>query len=575
MNKKWQVLPDIEERIKQQFPEISLIILRLLLNRGLDNQDSIDAFLSPEYSKDIHDPFLFNQMEKGVRRTYKALKNQEKTLVYGDYDADGVTSSVVVFETLRELGFKDLAIHLPDRETEGYGLNIETIKKYAQEGVKFIVTVDCGVSNKDEIKLAKKLGIDIVVTDHHSQPPELPTQAVAIINPKIEAEKYPFRELAGVGVAFKFCQGLLARQEKYLGERKIIEGWEKWFLDLVALGTIADLMPLIGENRTLVKYGLMVLNKTRRLGLQALFKQIGIEDKDLNAYSIGFQIGPRINAAGRMEHADIAASLLLTDSIEKATEIAEILDEKNKERRSVIDKILRESEKQIADSETGANSILLSGDNWPIGVVGLVAGRLMDNYYRPTLVISNRNGELTGSGRSIEELNIVEVLQSLKKYLSHYGGHPRACGFTLKSETLLEDFRRDFNNCVDIILKDKILQPTLEIDAEIELKDVNWELQEELEKFEPFGQNNNTPIFLIKNLEINEVAFLGKTESHLRLMVRQGDCGPKKMLGFSMAKDWGSKIKIGDRIDAVVEISVNQWNGTRELEFRIVDLKIN
>ncbi|MFA7663023.1 MAG: single-stranded-DNA-specific exonuclease RecJ [Patescibacteria group bacterium] len=575
MNKKWIVFPEIEEDFRQQFPEINPIVLQLLFNRGLINQKEIDEFLSPEYSKNLNDPFLFTQMEKGVKRAYQALKKNEKVLVYGDYDADGVTSSVILLETLKELGFKDVSIHLPDRETEGYGLNAKTIERYAGEGVNLIITVDCGVSNNAEIRLAHKLGIDVIVTDHHSQPLELPDKAIAIINPKVMADKYPFRELAGVGVAFKFCQGLLARQEKYLGARKIVEGWEKWFLDLVALGTIADLMPLIGENRTLVKYGLMVLNKTRRLGLQTLFKQIGLEGKDLNAYNIGFQIGPRINAAGRMEHADIAVSLLVTDSVEHANKIAENLDNKNKERRSVIDKILRESEKQILDSGVDANCLILLGDNWPIGVVGLVAGRLMDSYYRPVLVISNRDGELTGSGRSIAELNIVEILQSLEKYLAHYGGHPRACGFTLKDENMLEDFRRDFSKCVDGVLKDKILQPTLEIDAEIKLEHVNWELQEEIEKFEPFGQNNSTPIFLIKDLEIDGMAFLGKTENHLRLMVKQGAIGPKKMLGFFMAKDWGSKIKIGDHVDAIVEISVNQWNGTRELEFRIVDLKIN
>jgi len=575
MDKKWIVSPAIDDKLKQKFPEINPIVLQLLFNRELKEQKEIDEFLSPEYSHDISDPFLFTQMEIAVKRVYEALEKNEKVLVYGDYDADGVTSSVIILEMLQELGLESVSVHLPDRETEGYGLNSKAIERYAKEGVSLIVTVDCGISNINQIAEAKKLNIDVIVTDHHSQPPELPDQAFAIINPKLDAEKYPFRELAGVGVAFKFCQAILMRQEKYLAKRKIDEGWEKWFLDLVALGTIADMMPLVGENRTLVKYGLMVLNKTRRLGLQTLFKQIGIDDKELDTHNIGFQIGPRINAAGRMDHADIALSLLTSQAEDEAEKTAEKLDDTNKRRRSIIEKIIRECDGQVTKLDKDTNSLIIVGENWPIGVVGLAAGRLMNRYYRPTLVISNRDGELTGSGRSIEELNIVEILQSLEKYLSHYGGHPMACGFTLKGEDMLEDFRRDFSACADKVLKDKTLQPKLEIDAEITLQDVDWDLQGDVEKFEPFGQGNAKPLFLIKDLNIDGIALLGKTESHLKLMTSHGTVGPKKMLGFFMAKEWGPKIKIGHNVDVVVEISVNQWNGNRELEFRLVDLKIN
>lgn len=571
MDKKWSVFPEIEEELKQNFPEINPVVLQLLFNRGIKTQEDIDKFLSPEYSVNLHDPFLFSQMERAVKRIYQAKKEGEKILIYGDYDVDGVTSSMLVFDALKQLGFKDVCVHLPDREKEGYGMQSEVIKKYAKEGIKLIITVDCGISNKEQIAVAKKEGIDVVVTDHHSEPPELPKKAVAIINPKVSKDKYPFSDLAGVGVAFKLACALFARQEKYLDEILVKPGIEKWFLDLVALGTIGDMMKLVDENRTMVKYGLVVLNKTKRQGIKSLLKQIGIEDKNIDSQKIGFQIGPRINAAGRIGHANTALSLLMSDIECQAEKIADQLDQDNKERRSIIEKIIRQSEKQIEDSAD--NVFFVLGDDWPTGVVGLVAGRLMNRYYRPTLAMSSKNGEITGSGRSIEEVNIIEILQDLEKYLSHYGGHPRACGFTLKSEKVYDEFVEEFKKLVDKQVEGKVLLPKIDIDARIKLADVNWDLQEALEKFEPFGEGNPGAKFLLDNLEVVDFSLLGKNENHLRLMVRQGSIGPKKMMGFFMGNTWAGEIKIGDRVDAVVELSVNQWNGTQELELRIEDLK--
>ncbi len=571
MQKKWIVAPPAPPEFFRQFPEVNPVILQLLYNRELRDQALIDEFLSPEYLVNLHDPFLFRDIVPAVKRIFKAIKNQEKVVVYGDYDADGVSSSIVLVEALQALG-ANVRVYLPDRVKEGYGLNIPAIESFAQWGATLMVTVDCGISNKKEIAAAKKLGIETIVTDHHCEPPELP-KAVALINPQLAHEKYPFRSLAGVGVAFKLVQALLKSQTAELGHEILPQGWEKWLLDLVAIGTVSDMMPLLGENRTLVKYGLVVLNKTRRPGLKALLKEANIDDKELDSFSVGFQIGPRINAAGRLEHARVAFDLLSSSEEESAAEIATNLSNINRQRQRVIEKIIREVNQSLTD-DPDRNLIFVCGKDWPVGVVGLAAGRLADKWYRPAIVMTNNGEQMVASGRSIPEFSFTETLQALEEYFLHYGGHERACGFTLKSPDLLEEFKTAFAARVEAVIGQQELIPKLFIEKNINLEDMNWELFENLTKFEPFGQGNDRPLFLVSNLQVVGLQCVGRNASHLRVMVNNANSAIKTLIGFGLGEEWGEKLKVGDMIDAALEISVNQWNGTRELQYKLADIRI-
>jgi len=570
LEKKWLVLPSITEDQINKFPEINPIVLQLLFNRQINTQKKIDEFLNPDYGQDTHDPFLFNDMEKAVKRILTAIEKEEKIVVYGDYDADGVSSSAVMVETLKTLGGK-INVYIPYRETEGYGLNQEAAKELIEKGTNLVITVDCGISNKDEVKTLQDAGLDVIITDHHHEPPVIP-EAFAVINPQLEKEKYPFKFITGVGVAFKVAQALV-KQHKNYKVKKLEEGFEKWLLDLVAIGTIADLQPILDENRVLVKYGLIVLQKTKRLGLLKLIETMSSNLVKIDERVVGWQISPRLNAAGRLGNASTAYELLITTEADKAEKLSQKLNNTNKERQQLTEKINNEARDLLGEVK---DQKLLSvvGKDWPTGVVGLVSGRLTDQYHLPSLVISKFNGEIIGSGRSISDFNIIEALEKCSEFLSRYGGHDQACGFTLKDEKSLDDFIKKMTDLATQELKGKKLLPTLEIDTEIKLDQVNWELFEELEKFEPFGEGNYKPKFLAKNLNISEIQSVGKEGKHLRLMVKQDTPIIRKTIGFGFGH-WYAKLKQDDKIDMVFEVDVNEWNGNRELQLKIIDLKKN
>lgn len=596
MQKRWETKPLLDFDFKNNFPQIHPIILQLLHNRAMTSQKQIDEFLNPDYSHDIHDPFLFKDMEKAVSRIVEAIKNNEKIVIHGDYDCDGVTGSVVMYNTLKEIGAKDLEIYIPHRELEGYGLHVDTIKELKVKGVSLIITVDCGISNKIEVEMANENKIDVIITDHHHEPPQLPP-AYATINPHLSSDNYPFKNLAGVGVAFKVCQALIKKNQMQIKDDKenYWEAFEKWMLDLVAIGTVADGMILNGENRTLTKFGLVVLNKTKRPGLLELIKVAGLQknnvyknggaelpdgkDKDrykliysLSTYSIGFQIAPRINAAGRMDHANIAFKLLTSISREEAGQIAMQLNRKNQERQMLTEKILNEIRDKV-ESQKDSTIIFALGNDWPLGIVGLIAGKVCDEYHRPTVVITQANGKWDGSGRSIPEFDIIEALEKVNKYFERYGGHPGACGFSLVDKDILPEFMADMKKMASEQLDGKELMPVLEIDAQVKLDDVNWDLYDGICQFEPFGEGNPKPLFMAKDLEVILVEKCGAENQHLRLIV--GDGGIKrKMIGFNITKKF-DKIKPGDKVDIVFDLGANEWNGDKELQLKIVDLKIS
>jgi len=570
MLKKWVLKEPVSLELKKQFPEIPGVILQLLCNRGLVTQKQIDTFLTPDYGQDVLDPFLFPDMEKAVARIYQAVENKEKIAIHGDYDADGVTSSCVVADVLQKMG-ADFEVYIPHREKEGYGLNDKTIKYLARQKVKLIITVDCGISNAPEVALANAKGIDVIVTDHHAEPLKLPA-AYAIINPKVKACNYPFYELAGVGVAYKLAQAIVARDKNGI----FPPGYEKWLLDLVAIGTVTDVMPLLGENRTLVKYGLVVLNKTRRLGLKQLAQKAGIwpvtEAELMNSENIGFVLGPRLNAAGRMDHANGAYELLITENQSEAERLADNLEKNNRQRQQVTEKIMAEVKNEVKDIEKQL-LILAESNNWPLGIIGLAAGKIKDEYNRPILIITKTLTKIAGSGRSIPEFNMIAALGKVADCFKIYGGHPGAAGFTLKNKKYLKDFKERITKIAAKELKGRDLSVKLEIEGELDLADLNWELFEQIEKFEPFGTGNSKPVFLVKNLRVENARAVGSDNKHLKLFLKHDNMVKSfEAIGFGMG-EMISEIKYEDLIDVVCEINLNEFNGNRKLELRLVDIR--
>ncbi|OGH87235.1 MAG: single-stranded-DNA-specific exonuclease RecJ [Candidatus Magasanikbacteria bacterium RIFOXYA1_FULL_40_8] len=584
MQAKWVILEPAPPSFLEEFPQLPPLVANLLYNRDIRTQEKIDEFLNPDYSQDVHDPFIFGDMKKAVNRVLKAVEKNERITIHGDYDADGVSAAVILTNLFEALGFKNYDVFLPHRETDGYGLNMETIKILYTTGTKLIITCDCGISNYEEIELANKFKMDVIVTDHHTVPEKLPP-ALAIIHPKLEKEKYPDKNLAGGAVAFKLMQGVLEAHKKnneILPNGQKHEAFEKWQLDMVAIASVADMVPLIGESRTLTKYGLTVLNKTKRTGLQKLLlearllQENGDTKKPINADTIGFQIAPRINAAGRMNHANVAYKLFTTKDETDASQLAFELNNNNKDRQKMTDDLLKQAVKQVEETQKDNPILFVLGQGWSTGIVGLISGRLKEKYYKPSLVMAENNGEITGSGRSIENFNLIESLQEMPDYFLKFGGHPMACGFSLKDKNLLEDFKKDLINKFNEKTKGFDMSPVLKIDAEIDLENVNWELYDLLSKFEPFGKANEKPKYLARGLTVHSLLPVGKDGKHLRIMVKHNTEKIQKTIGWSLCNgngvNWCQELKIGDKIDMVFEMDVNEWNGNREIQLTIADL---
>ncbi len=568
MSKIWRLAEQKVERI--DFPDhLSPLAITLLRNRQILDPEAIREFLEPSYERDVHDPFLFRDMDRVVTRIFEAIKKAERIALFGDYDADGVCSSVVLTTTLKALGGNVVDVYLPHREKEGYGLNAHAVEDFARGGVTLLITLDCGTTNTAEILLAQEKGIDVVVIDHHHVPDELPG-AFALLNPKMPNETYPFRFLASVGMAFKVSQALFRHASK-IDSTVSWEAFEKWLLDLVAIATVTDMVPLTGENRTLLKYGLMVLNKTTRPGLSALINAMGGELGSLDTFSIAFQIGPRINAAGRMNHANAAYELLVCDKAEQSRTLAFDLNEENQRRQALTERITAEA-KSIATTQQEQKVLVIVGDGWPTGLVGLVASRIMDIYHRPTFVIGRNDRGLTGSGRSIPSFNIIEALHTMPELFTKFGGHAQACGFTLKDEASITQFSKRLNDLADAALTEEQLQPVITIDAAIMLKDVQRNLWETLQQFEPFGMLNPKPKFLFSNIRIVGLGAVGATGQHLKLTLSDEQGSVKQAIGFRLGERQ-SEFRLGDAVDVVAEIMMNEWNGNRELQLKIIDLR--
>ncbi len=590
MQKEWKVLDPAPQSFFDEHPEVPPTIAHLLYHRNIRTQRQIDEFLNPDYSVDVHDPFLFRDMERAVIRLFEAIERKEKIVIHGDYDADGVSASTILMTTLKLIGATEIDVFLPHRELDGYGINMHTVELLAKENAKVIISCDCGISNTAEIARANELGIDVIITDHHTIPEKLP-KAYAIIHPKVEGESYPDKGLAGGGVAFKLAQGLLNTHKKthetlVNGEKH--ESSEKWLLDMVAIASVADMVPLLGESRTLTKYGLIVLNKTRRIGLQKLLLEARLLENDgsmrreITADTIGFQIAPRINAAGRLDHANVAFKLLNTESPTDAVDLAYQLDQNNKERQQRTDQYVREAIAQVENGGQKENPILFVIDkDWSTGIVGLIASRLKDKYSKPSIAMGYNDGNIVGSGRSVNGFNLIGSMQEVPELFLKFGGHPMACGFTLINPETLETLKSTLIKKFNEKTEEMDMTPTLNIDTEVKLLDVNWELYDILDKFKPFGMCNDKPKYLARDLTILKVEALGSDGKHLKLMVKENAGPSRKVVGWRLCgenngnSNWCKILKVGDKIDMVFEVDVNEWNGNRELQLSIVDLKKN
>lgn len=541
--------------------KIHPLVRDILKSRGLTKPADIENFLYPDYERDLHDPFLLTDMKPAVDRILEAVKQKQSIVIYGDYDIDGITATALLLDTIANLGHVATG-YIPDRFEEGYGINLDALKKLKADGVDLIISVDCGVTSVSEIDWANKNGLDIIITDHHNVPAEIPKTLV--INPKRPGDKYPFKDLAGVGVAFKLAQALQTISGLPAA------GHEKWLLDLVALGTVCDVVPLVGENRVLARYGLVVANKSRRPGIKALAAAGGVTTSDLNSYHFGWVLGPRLNAAGRLEHAAKGLQLITTADAKQAATIAGELNELNRQRIADQQRILAAATQQAAQYKDDP-VLVLADPEWSHGVVGIVAGRLVDKFRKPTLVLQIMDDTAKGSARSTAGFNIVEGLAAGSQYLIKYGGHYFAAGCTLKSADI-SNLRKAINNyylSLKLDIKtDDLKQPDLQLP---DLAVLDWEFQNQLDLLEPHGHGNPKPM-LAAPLTVHSARAVGKDQTHLKLEL--GDNGGRVLgaIGFSIANDF-KHLKAGSPVTATFQLVKNDYMGNTSLELLISQLK--
>ncbi|RWZ59972.1 single-stranded-DNA-specific exonuclease RecJ [Halobacillus fulvus] len=528
---------------------------QMLSKRDIVSPEAVQQFLNPSV-EDLHDPFLMEDMSKAVERVKTAINEQEPVLVFGDYDADGVSSTTLMVEALREAGAV-CDFYIPNRFTEGYGPNEAAFQFAADSGYSVIITVDTGIAAIHEAEVAKNLGIDLIITDHHEVQEQLP-DAFAIIHPKTSSH-YPFQELAGVGVAFKFAEALLGR-------------FPKEYLDLAVIGTIADLVPLHGENRVLAAIGLEAISRSKRPGILALRKVCGIEG-DIDEETIGFTIGPRMNAVGRLQDAAPAVDLLLSEDLEEAAHIASFIDQLNQERQKIVADIAKEAEQMMAEREDTDNVIIVAKEGWNPGVLGIVASKLVRQFDRPAIVLGldSEKGEAKGSARSIDAFDLFTNCMEVRHRFLHFGGHAQAAGMTLKIEEI-DHLRKDLNRLADEKLSEEDYQQVLEIESTVELEKISMRQIEEVNQLRPFGMGNPKPLFHIKHTP-KEIRLIGSRKNHLKFQF-QKEGAKLDGIAFGMG-DLYPHLAPSDTLELVGELGINEWNGRKNLQIMIKDLCVN
>lgn len=563
--RRWRVNnPDrtVTKRLTHE-TEISSLVAMLLVNRGLSEPSAAARFLASTLAE-LHDPFLLLGMDRAVERLAVAVARRERVCVYGDYDVDGISAVALLISFFRTIGL-DCFYHIPKRLETGYGLSREGVENIALQGANVIVTVDCGITANDESRLCSSLGIDLIITDHHTPGAEIPS-ACAVINPHQPACPFPFKYLAGVGVAFNLMIAFRSRLRK---EGHFDGGGEpnlREYLDLVALGTIADIVPLLDENRIFVKYGLVELTQSARVGVQALKSVAGVSGQ-VSCGAVGFRLAPRLNAAGRLEDAALGVELLLCDDRGKAAEIAARLDASNSERQGLEQEILRDALAKVKGSARFKHrkSIVLASSEWHPGVIGIVASRIVDLFHRPTILIALQNGSGRGSGRSIPSFHLHDALHACSEHLLKFGGHKYAAGLSV-DEATLESFVERFDEVAQGLLGDSDLTPELVIDGELGAEELTLELAELIEQLSPFGMGNPEPVFMLRGAAVVDRQIV--KEHHLKLRLSAGG-RVLEAIGFNMAQGKA----LPTILDVAFSLETNRWNGRQRLQLKLKDFR--
>ena len=579
--KKYSVRPEISEEINKEFIKYPEILRKLIFYRGVKTLEEAEAFLNPVFGEN-HDPYLMKDMDKAVERIFNAISENEKVLIFSDYDADGIPGAVILHDFFKKIGFTNFENYIPHRVMEGFGLKEESIDEFAKNKVKLIITVDCGIADIKESKIIKKHQIDLIVTDHHEPKDELP-EAIAILDPKQKDCEYPNKNICGAGVAFKLVQGMLKKSIEYrmsnIGGDKnkktwdIIEGYEKWLLDMVAIATVSDMVPLIGENRTLAYYGLKVLRKTPRVGLHKLLSVLKIDLKNITEDDIGFMIAPRINAASRMGEPEDAFILLSTKDEVEAGKMAIHLDKINNERKGIVASMVKEIRKHWTkiDPEKKKKVLVAGNPDWKPSLLGLVANSLMDEHSGPVFLWGREEGKtLKGSCRSDGCVSIVEMMKDVEHLFLEYGGHSASGGFSVSLEKI--DLLSDG---LEIAYEKLSVKDTREkeivADAVISIDDVNINFEKNVSQLAPFGMENPKPIFALKNIEISEVRIFGKNNEHLEICFKNNKNRKVSAIGFfTKPTDFSAKIEVGEKVDLLANIEKSYFRGREELRMRIV-----
>lgn len=548
----------------------------LLIKRGIQDEQSADVFLNPDYDRDMHDPFLMRDMDKACTRIKQAIDNNEKVIIYSDYDADGIPGAVILHDLFEKIGFKNYEVYIPSRNAEGYGLNAEAIEEFKGKGINLIVTIDLGTTAVDEVGLANSYGIDVIITDHHLPRRsgetgvasfDLP-KAYAILNPKVDG--YPEPMLCGSGVIFKLVQGFL---NKYGEEFGVIKGWEKWLLDMAGLATLSDMVPLVGENRAIAYFGMKVLRKSPRPGLQKLLSIMKIDQKYLTEDDVGFMITPRINAASRMDDPMRAYELLSSQDTKQAVGLAEHLTRINDQRKHTVLSIMKEVKKNFEHREM-REVIVVGNPKWKVGVLGLVAGKLMDEHERPVFVWGkDENNAIKGSCRSPGSVSVVELMSETQEYFAEWGGHELAGGFTVHSDKihfLEEKLSENFHK-----VKKIDSGAETKFDMKLDLSVVNMHNWREVDKMAPFGLGNEKPVFLFENVQVVTARTFGKNNSgeHLSITVADGRGKEVEAISFFSGLDsFSAPVADGSRINLYATFDLSRFRGRPELRLRIIDI---
>jgi single-stranded-DNA-specific exonuclease len=563
VNTVWQLFKpeaSLAETLSREL-KISPLIAQVLINRGIKSVEEADVFLNSRLAH-LRDPLEIPNIVQAARRVLLAKEKGEKVLVFGDYDVDGVTGTSILLHTLKLLGIQ-ASYYIPHRYGEGYSLSLESVGKIAQSGVKLVVTVDCGISNHAEIEKANSLGLDVVVTDHHNLPKDLPP-AYAVVNPKLIPGEHPSRHLSGAGVAFKFAWALL----RVSGVKDSV--FLTSLLDLASLGTISDVVPLTAENRILAVGGLKLINERKRLGIKHLADAASLYGK-ISVKNIYFGLAPRINAAGRLEHASKSVELLLTDDAGQAKALAEELNQINVRRRGIGSEIKEDVFSRLSEDYIAENKVVvLSGENWHPGVIGIVASQVVDRYSRPAILVGVNEGIGRGSARSVEGLNIFKLLDSCRDLFSDFGGHEGAAGFEISPENIPE-LKSKLRKEVDKFISLDDLRPKIAIDAELAPSKISMSFIKELEVFDPHGEGNPLPVFMSRNLKLYDMRKVGSTKRHLKAKFTDGEV-TLDTIGFDMGS-YAEQLSYDNSYDIAYKLETNEWDGFEVAQLSLIDVR--